>query len=424
MAEKSYARLLTRLHNAPILMHEDKLRIITEAVTLPLLYGKADTIDRTPAQTNATKREFASAFEQNGRKLAIISAFDSLVSKDVNAASGMSSYESINQTIDNAIAAGVTDIGFYIDSPGGEATGLFGLTEKIRSLPSRGISTFSFADNATSAAYAIASATQKIYASEIASVGSIAALMVHAETSKKADSNGVTYTIFRSKELKALGDSLTPLSEAAKEKFTSSLEILDTAFNNDVVKGRSQLSVQDIIAMKGASFSAGEGLNLKLVDKIVPNLETALSDFLKQPKQTSNKGVKMSDEAKDLQVKLAETEAKLAQFEASAATQTVAMQEAVTKAVAEERQRAVTILSTSKTLKIGFDTALSHVEKGHSTEMSLEIMTAVAEATDSAKHIDGSHEAASASADEGAGKDSASRIAMMKAAYKAQLGLA
>ena len=56
MAEKSYARLLTRLHNAPILMHEDKLRIITEAVTLPLLYGKADTIDRTPAQTNATKK--------------------------------------------------------------------------------------------------------------------------------------------------------------------------------------------------------------------------------------------------------------------------------------------------------------------------------------------------------------------------------
>lgn len=424
MAEKSYARLLTRLHNAPILMHEDKLRIITEAVTLPLLLGKADSIDRTPAQTNATKKEFSGAFDQNGRKLAIFSVFDSLVSKDVNAASGMSSYESINWAIDNAIASGVTDIGFYIDSPGGEATGLFGLTEKIRSLPSRGISTFSFADNATSAAYAIASATQRIYASEIASVGSIAALMVHAEVSKKAADSGTTYTIFRSKELKALGDSLTPLTDAAKEKFTSALEILDTAFNNDVVKGRPQLSVKDIIAMKGASFSAGEGLDLKLVDKIVPNLETALSDFLKQPKQTSNKGVKMSDEAKDLQVKLAETEAKLAQFEASAAAQTVAMQEAVTKAVAEERQRAVTILSTSKTLKIGFDTALAHVEKGHSTEMSAEIMTAVAEATDASKKIDGSHETSTVALDEGVNlNDSASKIAMMRDAYKRQLGI-
>ena len=422
MAEKSYARLLTRLHNAPILMSEDKLRIITEAVTLPLLFGKADLIDRTPAQTNATKKEFQNSFEQNGRKLQIITAFDSLVSKDVNAASGMSSYESINWAIDNAIASGVTDIGFYIDSPGGEATGLFGLTEKIRSLPSRGISTFAFADNATSAAYAIASATQKVYASEIATMGSIAALMVHAEVSKAADASGTTYTIFRSKELKALGASLTPLSDAAKEKFTSMLDVLDTAFNNDVVKGRPQLTVDNIIAMKGASFSAGEALKLKLVDKIVPNLETALSDFFKQPKTTSQKGVKMSDEAKDLQVKLAETEAKLAQFEASAATQ---MQEAIASAVASERQRAVAILSTSKTLKIGFDTALAHVEKGHSTEMSLEIMTAIAEATDSSKNIDSSSSTSTVQTDEGVNlNDSASKIAMMKAAYKKQLGIA
>ena len=130
----------------------------------------------------------------------------------------------------------------------------------------------------------------------------------------------------------------------------------------------------------------------------------------------------MSDEAKDLQIKLAETEAKLAQFEASAATQ---LQEAVTSAVASERQRAVSILSTSKTLKIGFDTALAHVEKGHSTEMSLEIMTAVAEATDAQKVIDPSASAATVQTDDGVNlNDSANKIAMMKAAYKKQLGMA
>jgi ClpP class serine protease len=402
-----------RLHEVPLLMGEDKLRIITEAVTLPLLYGQASLIDRTPAQANAAFKEFSNTQTSGSRKIHILTAFDSLVSKDVNAASGMTSYEGLSSQIDSAIASGATDIGFYLDTPGGEATGLFGLTDKIRSLPARGISTFSFADNATSAGYAIAAATQKIYASETANVGSIGAVMVHAEQSKAAEEKGITYTVFRSKELKAIGDSFTALSEAAKEKFTSSLAALDNTFNNDVVKGRPQLSVSDIISMKGASFMAEEGKALNLVDTITPSLETAIADYVKTP-TTSKKGVKMSEE---LQAKLAEAEAKVQMLETAAA---VKLEEAVQAATLAERTRCTTILSTAKTLKVSFDSAAAHIEKGYQADMSQEIMTEVAASRDANLSVDTSAGAATVHLENGEGT---SKTSFLKAAYQQALGL-
>ena len=418
MAEKSHFRLLARLHGVPLLISEDKLRIITEAVTLPLLLGQADSIPRVAGQTNATKTEFASEMERNGRKLGMIAVFDSLVSKDVNAASGMTSYERINDQIDGAIARGFTDLGFYIDSPGGEATGLFGLTEKIRSLPSRGISTFAFVDNATSAAYAIAAATETLYTSETAVLGSIAALMVHSENTIQAEQKGITYTVLRSKELKAIGDPFTKLDDAAREKLTTMLASMDAAFNNDIAKSRPQLTIENIVDLKGASFMATETNAAKLADKMVPNLETALSDFFKTKKPvTKNKGVKM-DELAQAQAQLAEAQTQIASLKA-------AHEVALTEVVTAERERSVKILNASKTLNVGLDSALNHIEKGYDAALSLEVMTEIAESKDSSKKIDtstGSGATVHLDADPKA-QNSASAVSFLKDAFSKAKGL-
>lgn len=415
MAEKYYLRLIARLHGTPLLINEDKLRIITEAVTLPLLLGQSDSIPRVAGQTNATVTDFASEMERNGRKLGMISVFDSLVSKDVNAASGMTSYERISAQIDAAISRGFTDIGFYVDSPGGEATGLFGLTEKIRSLPSRGISTFAFVDNATSAAYAIAAATETVYASETANLGSIAALMVHSENTLASEQKGITYTVFRSKELKAIGDGYTKLTEAAVEKITSMLASMDAAFNNDIAKSRPQLSIEDIVGLKGASFMASETQAVKLADKVASNLENALSDYFKQPKTvTKTKGVKM-DELAQAQAQLAEAQTQITKMKAD-------HEVALSEAVAAERTRAVAIMKASGTLRVSADTAVAHVEKGYSSELSSEVMTEIAANRDASTKIDTSTGSGS-TVETDEGKKEENKGSFMRSAFAAAKGI-
>jgi len=377
---KNYAGLLTRLHNTPLLMSLEKVRVITEAVTIPLLFGQADLIERVPDGATATTREYASEFASQGRSVAIISVFDSLVSKNISAGSGMTSYQSITAKIDDAIEAGATDIGFYIDSPGGEVS-VFGLSEKIRRLPERGINTFSFCDMACSAAYAIAAATQRIYASPVAQSGSIAAIAVHMDITKQVETEGKTYTVFRSKDQKALGDPYTKLGEAEVDYFTSLLATLDTVFNNDVVQ-RENLSLETVKLLAGKSLIGQEALTAGLIDAVVPNLENALSLFLEDSKLLQSqrpKGVLMAT-PEELQTQLDAANTKITSLEGNTV-------EAVATALTEEIDRVQAILTVAQTLKLDLAVAQKYTDSKYSLEIATEILTDLAASKDAAVEL-------------------------------------
>src|SRR5574343_536111 len=167
----NYFRVLSRLANTPLYISEDKLNILSTNVIIPLLTsGKAfENSGFQPTVKEVLNKD---------PKIAIINVFDSLVSKGGAGESGFTSYQGIKNSILHRIAEGATKIGLYVDSPGGEAPGIFALTDFINSIPSTyGVETFSFTDgSATSAAYAIASSTQRIYATELSKIGSIAAI--------------------------------------------------------------------------------------------------------------------------------------------------------------------------------------------------------------------------------------------------------
>lgn len=356
-------RLLQRLEGVPLLISEGKLRIITENVTLPLLLGQRDQIPNVPSMSMATKKSYIPA----SQKVAVINVFDSLVSKNASAGSGLTSYQQINKSISDALSIGATDIVFYIDSPGGEVAGLFGLTDRIRSLADAGINTIGFSDGmATSAAYAILAACKKSYTTASTISGSIAAIMTHAETSKADSERGITYTILRSKAEKALGDSHTPLNEAAIGKFQTILVSIDTLFNNDVVLSRPNLSVQAIIDMKGSEFMAEEALQLGLIDGIIPSLEAVFTETFSQ---TDLKGINMNLET--LQAQLEASEETIASLQSQ-------LSEAIITATTSERNRCLTLANNATVLHLGFDIALEHIKEGYSPELSLDSMTRLA----------------------------------------------
>lgn len=374
----SHLRLLGRITGTPLFIQEAKLRVITEAVAIPLMLGQRDTIDPSPSMSMATAKTEVNA----PARVAVINVFDSLVSKNASAASGMTSYEGISAKIKRAVSEGATDIGFYIDSPGGEVSGLFGLTQEIRDLKARGISTFAFTDGmATSAAYAIFAACEKGYATPTAIVGSIAAIMTHMETSIGDAQTGRTYTIFRSKEEKALGDSHTPLSAEAKTKIENILASMDASFNNDVALSRPNLTVKAIINMKGSEFMAETGLELGLLDKVVTNMDAALNTHFSKP--LASRGTRMTLE--ELQTKLAAAEATIAEMKTS---HEVALSAAIQTATTAERTRCLAVMDAAPTLRLDAGIARDHIEKGYTTDASLGMMTAIATAITDKTPID------------------------------------
>jgi ClpP class serine protease len=379
---KDYHRVLSRLYNTPLAISQDKLEIISSEVTLKLLAGAA--LNKEVAQPTAKT-------VGSSDKIAVIKVFDSLVSKGGAGESGFTSYEGISNQIKSALSAGVSKIGFYVDSPGGEAFGTFPLAQLIAELPTKyGVETFSFTDGAMhSAAYAIGSAAQRIYATASSSVGSIGTLITLVDKTKANEQDGYSYTILRSKPEKALGSPVEGYSEEALAKYQAILEEMDTLFNEQVAAQRPKLTVKDIIDMKGASFMSNKGLELNLIDSIVASFDEVLSieSSLNQPKR----GKTMT---------LDELKAQLSAKEQELATMQTQVTGLVAKAIADERVRCVEILEASKTLKISNEQAIKRISAGTSKEDSLEIFTAIAEAVGTATAIDTSAELQTSLAEE------------------------
>ncbi len=387
---KNYVRLLTRITNTPLFISESKLELITENVLVKLALGQepSTTFIREPAAVQA-RTATKEAAKKSANDIAMIDIFDSLQAKGVmGGLSGFTTYESIRSSMQSAVDSGYSNIMLNIDSPGGEVTGLFALTSYIRALTAQGVNVISYIDGmATSAAYAIAAASSKRYATNTSLLGSIAAIMVHLEVSKADATAGKTYTIFRSKSEKALGDAHTELSDKAKAKFTMLLDNMDTLFNNDIVESMPQLSLQSIIDMKGSEFIASEALQLGLIDAIVPEVDSAiklaLQDKISKPLtklQTTHKGVKMDTE--ELQKALLQAQAEVAQLKAEAVV-------AGKSATEAERARTLAILSTTTTLKLDMATAIKHITKGYDAEASLDMQTEIAEALGRATSLEG-----------------------------------
>lgn len=412
-----YFRLLSRLAGACMFISEDKLRVITEQVTMPLVLGEVDAVQRLPADSLASHR---SRGEASTQRVARIEVFDSLVSKSASAASGMTSYQSISAQIDHAVASGATAIVFDVDSPGGEASGLFALTDKIRKLSTQGVQTIGYTDGmATSAAYAIFAACQQTYATETAVLGSIAAIMVHVDASEKDKAAGITYTILRSKPEKALGDSHSPLDTKARGKFETLLDTMDTAFNNDISLSRG-VSVESIIALKGSELMAKAALDLGLVDEIVSGFDETLSlSFSKNLEggrmtleEAEAKIVALEADKVALQASLTELSAQLEQSGAAAS--------GVATALNAQKAEFATLLTTAKTLRM--DAAVAAEILAESDSISAAITTLKQVAKFAAPIISGSADLQSTLEMSTEDRESEHKKAEALAAYKKAKG--
>jgi signal peptide peptidase SppA len=181
---------------------------------------------------------------------------------------GMTGYDGLRHALRNAVQAkNITRIVLDIDSPGGEVAGCFDLVDDIYAVrdekPIRAI----LSENAYSAAYAIASATGRIYMPRTGGAGSIGIIAMVLDISGALQMAGVQLNVLTFGARKADGYPELPLSPAGRARFQNDVDTLGNLFAETVARNRG-LRKADVLAFQARTFMGQDAVNAGLVDVI------------------------------------------------------------------------------------------------------------------------------------------------------------
>ena len=278
--------LACRVFGTPLLIARAKLDVIV-SVLLPRLTLKADlhpTAGDSPIDiTRSTSTIDLTTLDSARSGIAVIPILGSLVKRTVGlqVESGLTSYASIADQIDSAVADPlVSGIVLDIDSPGGEAAGVFELARRIRSAAQQKPIWAVANDAAFSAAYAIAASTQRIFITETAGVGSIGVIALHVDQSARDATDGLRYTAITAGEHKNDFSPHEPLSIQAHASLQAEVDRLYAIFTDQVAQMRG-IKVQAICGTQAALFFGEDAVKAGLADGVL-SLDAAVSEMKKQ----------------------------------------------------------------------------------------------------------------------------------------------
>lgn len=198
----------------------------------------------------------------------------------VNALSGLSSYQYIRRNFDKAMNdPGVSKVVLDIDSPGGEAAGVFDLSDHIYNSRGRKPIIASVNESAFSAAYAIASAADKIYVSRTAGVGSVGVMALHMDKTQKDEKEGVKYTAVYAGKKKVDLNPHMPLSDEAKATIQARVDKTYDLFVKTVARNNA-VDEDKIRNTEAGIFTGEDAVKAGLADglKTYEDLMTDLTD--------------------------------------------------------------------------------------------------------------------------------------------------
>jgi hypothetical protein len=183
--------MASRVFGTPLMIARAKLEVILGVLAPRLAGGAVEPIDAEADPAPATSITV--------ERIAVVAVIGTLVSRPgyLATASGLTSYGDIGE----AIAAAIDDprvrgVILDVDSPGGEVGGLFDLVEQMRAIKAgNGKPLWAVAnESALSAAYAVASATDRLHVTRTGEVGSVGVVAVHIDESGADAKAGLAWT--------------------------------------------------------------------------------------------------------------------------------------------------------------------------------------------------------------------------------------
>ncbi len=271
---KNLPFLAQRLFNTPLAIVPGKLEIVMAALADRFGISKIFRMDgSTVALDSWDKGEEAveRGYDVVGG-VAIIPVQGTLVHKlgTLRPYSGMTGYDSIRANLSVALNDDdVKGIVLDIESGGGEVSGCFDLVDEI--YHSRGEKPIwsILTENAYSAAYAIASATNRIIVPRTGGTGSVGVICAHVDFSKALEKDGITVTLIKYGDNKADGNEYAPLSKEALARFQADVDTMGELFCDTVARNRG-VAASKVRATQAGTFMGKEGVNIGLADAVMP----------------------------------------------------------------------------------------------------------------------------------------------------------
>lgn len=251
---------MQRVFNTPLMIYRPKLDAILHVIG-PRIGLNENMYHDVDEKLLAEKREEPKA---SSGPVAIIPVCGTLVKRGgyLDSMSGLTSYDALRTAVQDAMAdTNIKTLLFDIDSPGGEAAGLFDFAEWLTSLrgvkPMIGISN----DSAYSAAYAIASCMDKLFVTGIGGVGSIGVYSLHVDQSGWDKQNGLTFTYIHSGDKKVDGNPHEPIDKAALKKRQDHVDKIRDMFVALVAKNRG-IEAKKIYDTEAATYMGEDGCHM------------------------------------------------------------------------------------------------------------------------------------------------------------------
>lgn len=266
------SHLACRLFGTPLLIAPAKLDVIV-SVLAPRLGLQAPP----PAQLAIPPPPSPAA---SSGDIAVIPVYGTLVKRTLglDALSGLTSYASLAQQLDAAVAdPKVGAILLEIDSGGGEASGVFELGRQIRAASAIKPVWAIANDSAFSAAYALGASAQRLYLTETGGAGSIGVIALHVDQSAKDAADGLRYTSVTAGARKDDFSPHAPLSPEAHASLQAEVDRLYGVFTDHVAAMRG-LDPQAVRDTEAALFFGSQAVDAGLADG-VQTLDATLAEL-------------------------------------------------------------------------------------------------------------------------------------------------
>jgi capsid assembly protease len=246
--------------NTPLAIIPEKLELMLGIVGERFNLGDID-VEAVKTHADVLSRD-RKDYEVSQDGVAIIPVQGTLLKKTVGlwAMSGFSSYQGLQAQIAECMEdPNVRGILFDIDSPGGETAGCFELVDYLYSL--RGDKPFYAAANdlAASAAYAFASACDRIFVTRMGCVGSIGVFCLHVDQSGYDEEMGFKFKYIYNGSHKTDGNQHEKLSTDAEKALQSEIDRQAAIFQKTVARNRG-VKLQKVIDTQAACFYPGNDL--------------------------------------------------------------------------------------------------------------------------------------------------------------------
>jgi len=268
-------RIADRLFGRPLLITPEKAQIIHDVLFSRMLGpdGNLLPFDANRFQQGTTARDLrrgAIANAKNG--VATITIDGSLVNRGawLDANSGLVSYEGIAAQLADAVDdPEINAIVLDINSPGGEATGMFGLARQIAAAGQKKRVVAVVNDVAASAAYGLASQANEIVVSESSVVGSIGVVLMHVDRSAQLEAAGVKPTLIHAGAHKVDGNSFEPLPKSVRADMQAEVDKIYSMFTSLVGDGRGKkLTSEGARSTEARVFLGEEAVARGLADRV------------------------------------------------------------------------------------------------------------------------------------------------------------